>query len=53
MILKTSNSKTQKLLPLSYLETIVPGLRNEAPPSDCKVYKVIDGIKTLVRIEKV
>jgi hypothetical protein len=29
----------------------VPGLRDEEPPPPCKVYKMIDGKKTLVRIE--
>lgn len=30
----------------------VPGLRNSAPPSNVKVYKIVDGKKVLVRIEK-
>ena len=29
----------------------VPGLRDEAPASPCKVYKLVDGKKTLVRVE--
>lgn len=30
----------------------VPGLRNSAPPSDIKVYKMVSGKKVLIRIEK-
>ena len=29
----------------------VPGLRDELPASTCKVYKMVDGKKTLVRVE--
>jgi len=29
----------------------VPGLRNTAPNSDCKVFKMVNGKKVLVRIE--
>ena len=29
----------------------VPGLRDEEKPPPCKVYKMIDGKKTLVRVE--
>lgn len=47
------NSRVQTFLPSSYLKTVIPGLRDEAPPSDCKVYKEIDGEKKLIRIERV
>ena len=30
----------------------VPGLRDEAQASPCKVYKIINGEKKLIRIEK-
>lgn len=33
-------------------ELRVPGLRDEAPNSECKVYMMINGQKKLVRIEK-
>jgi hypothetical protein len=29
----------------------IPGLRNTAPPSPCKVYKMIGGKKVLIRVE--
>lgn len=29
----------------------VPGLRDEAPPSTCKVFKMVNGKKVLVREE--
>jgi len=37
---------------ITVMKRRVPGLRDEAPPSECKVYKMVEGKKTLIRIEK-
>ena len=37
---------------LTVMKRRVPGLRDEAPASECKVYKMVEGKKTLIRIEK-
>jgi hypothetical protein len=45
-------SKQTDVIPRGVMYKRVPGLRDIGSNSDCKVYKLINGVKTLVRIEK-
>jgi len=45
--------KNASLLTQGKLKRLVPGLRDYAPPSDCEIYKIENGKKVLVRIERV